>query len=64
MLRDVFEDEYTGEKNALKVYRFDGKNNKSKIPVKLDKDKHYQLIFICKTVRVLQVVYRLYVSMI
>lgn len=25
MLRDVFEDEYTGEKNALKVYRFDGK---------------------------------------
>ena len=48
MLRDVFEDEYTGEKNALKVYRFDGKNNKSKIPVKLDKDKHYQLIFICK----------------
>lgn len=48
MLRDVFEDEYTGEKNALKVYRFDGKNNKSKIPVKLDKGKHYQLIFICK----------------
>lgn len=48
MLRDVFEDEYTGEKNALKVYRLDGKNNKSKIPVKLDHDKHYQLIFIVK----------------
>lgn len=48
MLRDVFEDEYTGEKNALKVYRFDGKNNKSKIPVKLDEGKHHQLIFICK----------------
>lgn len=48
MLRDVFEDEYTGEKHALKIFRFDGKNNKSKIPVKLDKDKHYQLIFICK----------------
>ena len=48
MLRDVFEDEYTGAKNALKVFRFDGKNNKSKIPVKLDPDKHYQLIFICK----------------
>ena len=31
-----------------KVYRFDGKNNKSKIPVKLDEGKHYQLIFICK----------------
>lgn len=48
MLRDVFEDEYTGEKNALKVYRLDGKNNKSKVPVKLDHDKHYQLIFIVK----------------
>ena len=48
MLRNVFEDEYTGEKNALKVYRLDGKNNKSKIPVKLDHDKHYQLIFIVK----------------
>lgn len=48
MLRDVFEDEYTGERNGLKVYRLDGKNNKSKIPVKLDHDKHYQLIFIVK----------------
>lgn len=48
MLRDVFEDEYTGERNELKVYRLDGKNNKSKIPVKLDHDKHYQLIFIIK----------------
>lgn len=48
MLRDVFEDEYTGERNELKVYRLDGKNNKSKIPVKLDHDKYYQLIFIVK----------------
>lgn len=48
MLRDVFEDEYTSERNELKVYRLDGKNNKSKIPVKLDHDKHYQLIFIVK----------------
>lgn len=48
MLRNVFEDEYTGERNELKVYRLDGKNNKSKIPVKLDHDKHYQLIFIVK----------------
>ena len=48
MLRDVFEDEYTGAKHALKVFRFDGKNNRSKIPVKLDENKHYQLIFICK----------------
>lgn len=48
MIRDVFEDEYTGEKNALKVYKLEGKNGKSKIPVNLDHDKHYQLIFIVK----------------
>jgi len=48
MIRDIFEDEYTGGKNELKVFRFDGKNNKSKIPVKLDNEKHYQLIFIVK----------------
>lgn len=48
MIRNVFDDEYTGGKNALKVYRFDGKNNKSKIPVKLEEGKHYQLIFVCK----------------
>ena len=48
MIRDVFEDEYTGEKNALKVYKLEGKNGKSKIPVNLDYDKHYQLIFIVK----------------
>lgn len=48
MLRDVFDDEFPGEKNALKIFRFDGKNKKSKIPVTLDKDKHYQLIFIVK----------------
>lgn len=48
MIRDVFEDEYTGEKNALKIYKLEGKNGKSKIPVNLDHDKHYQLIFIVK----------------
>lgn len=48
MIRDVFEDEYTGEKNTLKVYKLEGKNGKSKIPVNLDHDKHYQLIFIVK----------------
>lgn len=48
MIRDVFEDEYTSEKNALKVYKLEGKNGKSKIPVNLDHDKHYQLIFIVK----------------
>lgn len=48
MIRDIFEDEYTGEKNALKVYKLEGKNGKSKIPVNLDHNKHYQLIFIVK----------------
>lgn len=48
MIRDVFEDEYTGEKNVLKVYKLEGKNGKSKIPVNLDHDKHYQLMFIVK----------------
>lgn len=48
MIRDVFDDEYTGEKNALKVYKLEGKNKKSKIPVTLDHDKHYQLLFIVK----------------
>lgn len=48
MIRDIFDDEYTGEKNALKVYRLEGKNGKSKIPVNLDHEKHYQLLFIVK----------------
>ena len=48
MIRDVFEDEYTDEKRALKVYRLEGKNGKSKIPVKLDKNKRYQLVFVVK----------------
>ena len=48
MIRDVFDDEYTGEKNALKVYKLEGKHGKSKIPVNLDHDKHYQLLFIVK----------------
>ena len=48
MIRDLYEDEYTDEKRALKVYRLEGKNGKTKIPVKLDKDKQYQIIFIIK----------------
>ena len=37
MIRDSYDDEYTGEKRELKVYRLEGKNRKTKIPVKLDK---------------------------
>lgn len=48
MIRDIFEDEYTDEKRELKVYRLEGKNGRTKIPVKLEKDKHYQVVFVVK----------------
>lgn len=48
MLRDVFEDEYDGGKNELRVYKLEGKNGKTKIPVKLNPDKHYVLCFVVK----------------
>lgn len=48
MIRDVYDDEYTDEKRELKVYRLEGKNGKTKIPVKLTKEKHYQILFIIK----------------
>ena len=48
MIRDLYDDEYTGEKRELKVYRLEGKNGKTKIPVKLDRDVHYQIAFIIK----------------
>lgn len=48
MIRNVLEDEYTGERNQLKPYRLEGKNGKTQIPVKLDKDKKYQILFIIK----------------
>jgi replicative DNA helicase len=48
MIRNLFEDEYEGGKNALKVYRLEGKNGKTKIPVALNRDKQYQLLFIVK----------------
>lgn len=48
MIRDMFEDEYTDEKRALSVYRLEGTNGRTKIPVKLTKDKKYQLFFIVK----------------
>ena len=48
MVRDLFDDECTGEKRELKVYRLEGKNNKSKIPQKLEHGKRYQILFIIK----------------
>lgn len=46
MIRDIFDDEYEGEKRALSVYRPEGK--KSKVQVPLKKDKKYQVFFIVK----------------
>jgi len=48
MTRWVLPDEYEGEKHELKVYKLGGKNKKTKLPVVLDLDKHYQLIFLVK----------------
>ncbi len=46
MIRDIFDDEYDGEKKALYVYRPEGKN--SKVVQNLTKDKKYQIFFIVK----------------
>ena len=46
LMRRPFDDEFTGENNALNVYRLEGK--KTKIPIRLEKDKHYMLTFIGK----------------
>ena len=45
MIRNLFEDEFEGEKHELRVLRREGVSN---IPVKLKKGKHYQIIFIVK----------------
>lgn len=50
MVRDLYDDEYEGEKHELKVFRLDGKKNATQIPVHLnDKKKTYQILFIVKT---------------
>lgn len=48
MIRDLYDDEYTGKKKAIDVFRLEGENGLSKIQVKLDKSKRYQIIFIVK----------------
>lgn len=45
MLRNLYDDEYTGESKEIRVFKLEGK---SKIPVRLDKDKKYQILFIVK----------------
>lgn len=48
MIRNLFEDEFEGGKRELKVFKLEGKNGNTKIPVTLDPKKHYQLLFIVK----------------
>lgn len=48
LMRRPFDDEFTGEKRELHVYKPEGKNGKSRVAVKLDKNKHYMLTFIGK----------------
>jgi len=48
MVRDVLNDEYQNEKRALKVYRLEGKNGRTKVSVPLKDEKRYQVFFIVK----------------
>ena len=45
MIRNLFDDEYEGEKKQLQYFRYEGK---SKIGYYPRKDRHYQVIFIVK----------------
>jgi len=48
MARAMFEDEYEGGVNELKVYHMGESSGKSKIQTKIHKERHYQIIFITK----------------
>jgi len=48
MVRGMYEDEYEGGNHELKIYKLGGKSGKTKIPITIDKNKHYQILFICK----------------
>lgn len=48
MVRDLFDDEYVDGKQAIKVYRSEGVNGRTKVEVKMDRNKKYQLFFIVK----------------
>ena len=47
MIRDLLPDEFEGSRE-VKVYRLEGANGKTKVQVPLDKEKHYQVLFIVK----------------
>lgn len=48
LMRGIRDDEKQGGKNELRVYSLTGKNNGTKIPVTLDSNKFYCIIFITK----------------
>lgn len=48
-IRNLFDDEYSGGRRQLHVYHMGGVNGNSMIPVTLDPDKKYQLLFIAKS---------------
>jgi len=48
LIRKPFHDEFEGGKNELKCFRLEGKNKLTRIPFKLDKNKHYTITFVTK----------------
>lgn len=48
MIRNLFDDEKPNGKNPIQVYKLEGTKHKVKVPVTLDEDKHYQVIFVVK----------------
>jgi len=48
MIRKLLDDEFPGEKRELKVYRLEGKYGRTKIPMTIDKDKQYIIVFVTK----------------
>lgn len=49
MMRKLWEDEYTGEKNDCKPYKFNKDDKRIKEMIELDKDKTYYVCFVNKT---------------
>lgn len=45
MIRDLYKDEYAGESREVKVHRLEGK---TPLPVTIDPEKRYQILFIVK----------------
>lgn len=48
MMRKPFDDEFPGGSHEIKAYKLAGKNNSSKIPFHMERNKHYMITFITK----------------